>query len=44
MPMVCPLCESHDITVLTADSERVRAVCKTCLARFDVFPYKLPQG
>jgi len=43
-PKVCPLCESHDIKVLTEDSERVVAVCRTCFARFEVVAYKLPAG
>jgi len=41
LPTVCPLCESHDIKVVSADSDHVIAVCKTCFARFDVVPYKM---
>jgi hypothetical protein len=42
LPKVCPVCASHDIQIVTADSEHVMAVCKSCFARFDVKPYKPP--
>jgi hypothetical protein len=41
LPTVCPLCESHDIQVVSADSDRVKAVCKACFARFHVVPYDM---
>jgi hypothetical protein len=28
--------------ILTADRDRVAAVCKACFARFEIVPYKLP--